>query len=82
MNYLSVKAVPGRVARTAPNGEMIPHDRFVKVPDTAYIRRLLDHHGDIILQPKSPEPDRRKPTPDFLVPPGGDPAEHAQKKKE
>lgn len=51
MPRISVKAVKGRVARTSPNGPMIPHDHYMMVEDTKYIRRLLDFHKDITLEP-------------------------------
>lgn len=56
---ISVKAVEGRVARTAPDGEFIPHDRFVPVLATHYVMRLLEVHGDIELEPT----DKPEPTP-------------------
>lgn len=51
MPRISVKAVEGRIARTAPDGIFIPHDEYVEVVDTKYIRRLLEVHGDIVLKP-------------------------------
>lgn len=50
--YVSVKAVPGRLAFTAPRGgASIPHDTYVEVEETKYIRRLIDFHGDLEEQP-------------------------------
>lgn len=51
MSSINVRAVQGRIARESPKGQMIPHDRFVAVPATPYIMRLLHHHGDIELAP-------------------------------
>lgn len=48
---IKVKAVKGRIARTAPDGPFIPHDKFVPVEKTKYIARLLEHHGDIEQEP-------------------------------
>ena len=48
---ISVRAVTGRIARTAPNGPFIPHDAFVEVELTAYVQRLLHVHGDIEVEP-------------------------------
>lgn len=48
---IKVKAVEGRVVRTAPRGDMIPFDRFVSVPHTGYIDRLINFHGDLIVEP-------------------------------
>jgi hypothetical protein len=55
VKYVSVKAVPGRLAFTAPRGgASIPHDTFVEVEETNYIRRLIDFHGDLVEQPVAP----------------------------
>lgn len=51
MKYIKVRAVAGRVARTARDGDFIPHDRYVRVDFTPYIKRLLDVHGDIEVEP-------------------------------
>lgn len=53
---IQVKAVPGRIARTAKDGDFIPSDRYVQVELTNYIRRLRDHHGDIVEKPAKAEP--------------------------
>lgn len=48
MALLSVRALPDRVAYDAPRGgKKIPSDQYVPVPDNAYIRRLINHWGDI-----------------------------------
>lgn len=54
MKYIKVRAVAGRVARTARDGEFIPHDRYVRVDYTPYIERLLNVHGDIEVEPATP----------------------------
>ena len=49
MKIIAVKALPGRVAFTAPRGgERIPHDVFKTVEHTAWIEALLTKHGDIV----------------------------------
>lgn len=53
MKYIKVRAVAGRVARTARDGEFIPHDRYVRVDYTPYIARLLNVHGDIEVEPET-----------------------------
>lgn len=55
MAMLFVRCLPDRVANTAPSGgKPIPHDRFVPVPDTPWIRRLIEVHGDIEVQANPP----------------------------
>ena len=44
---VTVRAVKGRIARESARGRMIPDDAFVKIPETAYLRRLIDVHGDL-----------------------------------
>lgn len=57
---MKARAVEGRIARISPDGEMIPHDRFVSIPDTHYTRRLLNVHGDIELEPETkPKPKQK-----------------------
>lgn len=56
---IKVRAVKGRIVREEPRGPFIPSDRFVAVPETAYIRRLIDHHGDLEIEPK-PAPVKPK----------------------
>lgn len=54
--FISVKAAPGRVAFSAPRGgERIPNDRFVLVENTPWVARLIEHHGDLIAEPKAEE---------------------------
>ena len=49
MTNISVKTAEGRVAYDAPRGgKKIPSDKFMQVRETPYIRRLIDHHGDLI----------------------------------
>jgi hypothetical protein len=67
VKYVSVKAVPGRLAFTAPRGgASIPHDRYVEVEETKYIRRLIDFHGDIVEEPAAPtsKPKQKPAKPD------------------
>lgn len=45
-----VRTIDGRVARTSPRGQPIPHDQFIPVEATPYINRLIDH-GDIMKKP-------------------------------
>lgn len=54
MPTMKVKAVEGRIAREDPHGPFIPHDRYVPVEMTNYTMRLLNHHGDIVLEPVTP----------------------------
>lgn len=49
---VKVKAVEGRVVRTSPSGDFIPSDRFVSVPHTSYIDRLINFHEDLIVEPE------------------------------
>jgi hypothetical protein len=44
---IEVKAKPGRIARTAPDGPFIPDDEYVAVELTPYVDRLLNVWGDI-----------------------------------
>jgi len=48
MAMIYVKAKEGRAAFF--EGKIIPQDKFVHVTDTPYIRRLVDHWGDLELQ--------------------------------
>lgn len=61
MAQIYVRTKPGRVARTAPRGDLIPTDRFIAVQPSAYIDRLINIHGDIEVQP-SKAPVERKQT--------------------
>jgi hypothetical protein len=45
MSMIYVKAKPDR--RAYYEGRVIPQDKFIPVADTPYIRRLIDHHGDL-----------------------------------
>ena len=43
MTAISVRALPGRVVYDAPRGgKRIPSDKFVKVQDSYFLRRLID----------------------------------------
>jgi hypothetical protein len=64
MAKINVKAEKGRVAFSAPrNGFRIPEDKFVPVEDTPYIRRLIEYHGDLVVEStkKSAKSDGGKP---------------------
>lgn len=45
MAMIYVKTKPGR--RAFFEGKILPADKFVPVPDNPYIRRLVDHWGDL-----------------------------------
>jgi hypothetical protein len=45
MALIYVRARQGR--RAYYEGKIIPHDKFVAVQDIPYIRRLVNHHGDL-----------------------------------
>lgn len=45
MAMIYVRAKQGR--RAYYEGRVIPHDKFIPVTDSPYIRRLLDFHQDI-----------------------------------
>lgn len=45
MAMLKVRTRPGR--RAFYEGRVIPHDKYIEVADTAYVRRLINYHGDI-----------------------------------
>lgn len=55
MPMISVRALPDRVVYDAPRGgKKVAPDAFVMVPDTPYIRRLINHWGDLELEAKKP----------------------------
>ena len=57
LKTIRVKAVAGRIARNGPSGELIPDDRYVTVDETPYMKRLINHHGDVTVEPeKKPAP--------------------------
>lgn len=57
MPLIHVRALPGRAAFTAPRGgQRIPDDKFITVPLTAWIRGLIERHGDIEF--RQPDPSR------------------------
>ena len=64
MAMIYVRTKPGRVAMT-DDGRPIPHDKYVPVAETPYIRRLIDHHHDIEVQGHSPSraPAHEEPAP-------------------
>lgn len=56
MGMISVRTLPGRVAFDAPRGgKPISSTDFTIVADTPYVRRLLDHWGDIELLTNDPQ---------------------------
>lgn len=58
---VNVRALPDRIARVSPRGPFIPSDAFVTVPATAYIRRLIQVHGDIEIEPaKAPKAEAKR----------------------
>jgi hypothetical protein len=62
MEKISVKAVEGRVAFTAPrDGVRIPTDRYIEVDKTKWIMRLLDHHQDIVQETTKSAPAKTAP---------------------
>jgi hypothetical protein len=52
---IKVKAVAGRIARESPRGAFIPDDLFVSVMATPYIMRLIEVHGDLIVEKEAVE---------------------------
>lgn len=44
---IAVRAVKGRIARESARGRMVPENKFVSIPETPYVRRLIDVHGDL-----------------------------------
>jgi len=61
MATIYVKAKPGRVAYH--EGRKISHDDFVPVPDSPYIRRLINHWEDLEVQGDAAQTARRQPPP-------------------
>jgi hypothetical protein len=60
MAMIYVRTKPGRKAFF--QGKVIPQDKFFPVPDTPYIRRLINVWGDVeaqtIEKPKAPPPPK------------------------
>ena len=56
LNRVRVRAVAGRIARTSPRGDFIPHDRYITVERTTYIDRLISVHGDVTVEPAAAVP--------------------------
>lgn len=61
MAMIYVRTKPGR--RAFHEGKMIPQDKFVPVPDTPYIRRLVDHWEDLEVQESGKGKAAAKPPP-------------------
>jgi len=56
MAMIYVRTRPGR--RAYYEGKIIPQDKFMPVPDNPYIRRLINHHGDLEVEGG----EQKKPT--------------------
>jgi hypothetical protein len=54
MAMIYVRTRPGR--RAYYEGKIIPQDKFIPVPDSPYIRRLINHHGDLEQEGKNVTP--------------------------
>jgi hypothetical protein len=54
MPLIYVRTKPGRIAREAPKGNLIPEGKYVPVQHTPYIERLLSVHGDIEARQEAP----------------------------
>lgn len=64
MSLIYVKTKPDR--RAYFEGRIIPQDKFIPVTDTPYVRRLINHWQDVILEEGSEATKRKKiapPTP-------------------
>ncbi len=59
MAMIYVKTVEGR--RAYYEGRIIPNDQFVPVPDTPFIRRLIDHHHDLEVRDQGEYEHRKRP---------------------
>jgi len=56
-----VRTKEGR--RAYYEGRVIPSDKFIPVTDDKYMRRLIDHWGDVEVQEGAPAPKRAPPQP-------------------
>lgn len=54
MAMIYVRTRPGR--RAYFEGKLIPADKFIPVPDNPFIRRLINHHGDLEQEGKTVKP--------------------------
>lgn len=59
MAMIYVKSKPDR--RAYYEGRIIPTDKFVPVTDDPYIRRLVDHWGDLEVEGGAAKPAEAKP---------------------
>jgi len=70
MPMIYVKAKEG--CRAYFEGRVIPQDKFIPVTDTPYIRRLVNHWGDLDLQggeqKKPAAPQKHVPSPTASAP--------------
>ena len=80
MSMIYVKVKPGR--RAYYEGKALPHDKFVPVIDSPYIRRLVDHHQDLEVEgdaerkpAPAPGPARQSPDPNSGPPPAPRPTD-------
>ncbi len=65
MSLISVKTKEGRKAFSAARGgTQIPTDRYVTVERTPWIVRLIEHHGDLLVEPNSPVKPVKTTAPD------------------
>ena len=68
MASIRVRALPDRVVYDAPRGgKRIPSDKFVSVQGSNYIRRLIEHWGDVELEGEV-SPKAKAPTPTLTAP--------------
>ena len=57
MELVSVKTKEGRKAYADPEcRQEIPSDKFVTIPMTAHVRRLIDVHKDVEVEPQRAAP--------------------------
>jgi hypothetical protein len=54
-DMIRVKTAEGRIARTSPRGDFIPTEYYINVELTGYVQRLIEVHGDLIVEPEEPE---------------------------
>ncbi len=64
MPLINVKTKPGRKAFTAARGgHQISNEEFVPVEYTHYIKRLIEHHGDLVVEKAPAAKAEVKPAP-------------------
>lgn len=57
---VTVRAVKGRIARESARGRMIPDDKYIVIPETPYVRRLIDVHGDLEERAQAARPAKKE----------------------